>query len=163
MPSAVPGDPDLTNTMFAPNATFACKVNADCTAKMGGRCVIQQCGPGGPACLPQGTQCAYDACGTDFDCDSNNGVCECGTGAGGTNQCIKSQCRVDADCGSNGYCSPAQGICGFGTQGYFCHSTADQCLNDRDCNGQPGNQCLYDGTKWTCQIAACPAIAANGG
>jgi hypothetical protein len=37
--------------------------------------------------------------------------------------------------------------CGYG---YFCHTTADACIDDADCPA--GGSCVYDLTKghWTC-------------
>jgi hypothetical protein len=158
--SIIPGEPDL-NIMFASNATFDCKANADCNKQQGGRCTIKTCGPGGPACEPQGTVCAYDACSTDFDCMGSSGVCDCGSGPGSTNRCIDdSGCRTDKDCGSNGYCSPSKDACDSLIGGYYCHSTADQCVNDSDCTGSNfGSSCTYENNRWECAQLACAASA----
>lgn len=62
--------------------------------------------------------------------------------------CMPGNCRVDSDCESGGgYCSPSQnaglfvcsdgcsGTCGGGLTGYYCHTAADECVNDCDCAG----------------------------
>lgn len=104
-----------------------------------------------------------DECLTDADCP-DGGVCSC---AGSTfefahetrNLCVASQCRTDADC-NNTECSPSVGDCGtfYGVQGYFCHSAADTCARDSDCNqgGQAG-YCFFsrDAGHWTCGYSFC--------
>jgi hypothetical protein len=92
-------------------------------------------------------------------------VCACGV----ANQCKKGNCRIDSDCGPGGYCSPATDACGA-VLGYYCHTAADECVNDDDCAGRdagPFLGCLpdvnsagADGTgapRWVCTPPAnCP-------
>jgi hypothetical protein len=76
------------------------------------------------------------------------------------NECVKGNCRIDADCGAKGYCSPSSrtGICGDSLGGYYCHTAADLCIDDSDCPqsatvvGSPG--CVYSTTnsRWECLV-----------
>jgi hypothetical protein len=158
--SPIPAEPILDKNNFQPNATFECRKNADCNAQMGGRCGIIECGGfGGPACLPMGTRCDYDACSSDLDC-TNGAVCDCGTGEGQTNRCVASACRTDSECGTDGYCSPNIGACSSQIEGYHCHSTADTCRSDSDCAGV-GGLCAYANDHWECSQLACAAAAAE--
>jgi hypothetical protein len=158
--SPVPPEPNIDKTNFGPNPTFECKKNEDCTKQKGGRCAIIECGGfGGPACAPQGTRCDYDACSSDLDC-TNGAVCDCGTGEGGTNRCVKSQCRTDAECGTDGYCSPSQQVCSSLIEGWYCHSSADTCRNDSDCaSGMLGQLCMFTGSHFECSGGVCGAAA----
>lgn len=157
--SAVPPEPNVDKNNFAPNATFECKTNEECTKQKGGRCAIMECGGfGGPACQPQGTRCDYDACTSDLDC-TNGGVCDCGSGEGATNRCVKSDCRTDSECGSSGYCSPSIATCSAQIEGYHCHSTADTCVNDSDCMLNFGAMCQYTGNHFECGGGVCAAAA----
>ncbi len=157
--SPVPPEPNISMTHFGPNPTFECKTNEECTKQKGGRCAIIECGGfGGPACAPQGTRCDYDACSSDLDC-TNGGVCDCGTGEGGTNRCLKSDCRTDAECGSDGYCSPTIATCSNLIEGYYCHSTSDTCRSDTDCTANFGQVCQYTGNHFECGGGVCAAAA----
>jgi hypothetical protein len=72
------------------------------------------------------------------------------------NRCVPGDCRVDADCGSGGYCSPSLGACGA-FEGYYCHSSADACVDERiDCPGSPA-RCQYDPAvgHFVCGNGAC--------
>jgi hypothetical protein len=95
-------------------------------------------------------------------------VCSCQgqSGADGklASVCIPANCHTDADCGSKGYCSPSVSfMCGanFGTQGWYCHTCADTCVEDADCPADPskgpGHYCAYDPTQghWACGYAFC--------
>lgn len=125
-----------------------CTAHADCTEGANGRCI----GNG-----HDGWYCSYDECFSDDDCDE---VCLCGGGfRGDHNVCLRNgNCNVDLDCGAGGFCSPTYGSCGdySGTVAYYCHTPADECLDDADCGGYP-NYCAYDTVagKWTCQDSHC--------
>jgi hypothetical protein len=131
-----------------------CSLDSDCAeGGVGGRCTLNDVGPGG-------CSCTYDSCQTDTDCGDGN-LCACHGSpysiAG--NSCVPGNCRVDSDCGAGGYCSPAQATvgCGF-IAGYYCHSPKDTCTNDSDCGGFPGI-CTWSTpeARWDCQTAAtCP-------
>jgi len=108
---------------------------------------------GGPA----GCQCTYDACFHDNDCTGDTCACH---GApymgGGGNRCVPGNCHIDSDCGPGGYCSPTYGTQNCGElSGYYCHTPADLCIDDSDCNGGSiGPQvCAYSTTsgRWECQ------------
>ena len=130
----------------------SCTQHSDCTAGVNGRCV----GNG-----HDGWRCSYDECFTDSEC-SGGAVCDCEGGwRTGANACKAGNCRKDADCGGCGFCSPSLGGCGEygGVVGYFCHTTKDTCVNDKDCgeqNGQPG-YCAFQPTvgAWQCAYQQC--------
>jgi hypothetical protein len=122
----------------------ACMHDADCTMGTNGRCNMNM--TGAVFC-----RCTYDVCAHDTDCMTGQ-TCAC-HGADlhqGSNECVPGNCRVDADCGASGYCSPTIGGCG-GLVGYYCHTAADTCIDDGDCNGSL-QACEYDGTAmhWAC-------------
>ena len=108
--------------------------------------------------------CDYDQCTTDASCPgTGTQVCSCqGQTApsqlGYGSNCIQANCHTDADCGPGGYCSPTYGLgCGpfFGTEGWYCHTCADTCVNDSDC---PTNAwCEYDPVvgHWSCNTGVC--------
>jgi hypothetical protein len=77
-----------------------------------------------------------------------------GNAANKPNQCVSAGCVTDADCGPGGYCSPSIApMCGNGTDGYFCHTSADQCDDGSDCAGYAS--CTWTGSSWTCEQAHC--------
>jgi hypothetical protein len=98
----------------------------------------------------------------DTDCASGQ-VCACHGSAymfGLGNTCSPGNCRVDADCGAGGFCSPSYDPSACGSlAGYYCHTPADQCIDDSDCPGQAGlSVCVYSSTAghWECaQMALC--------
>ncbi len=113
---------------------------------------------------------SLDQCLVDSDC-VDGGVCSC---RGSTfawahqsygNSCVPANCRSDSDCGPGGACSPTVDFgCGpfYGVVGYYCHSCADECENDSDCNanptaGGPAGYCAYDATigHWSCGYNFC--------
>jgi hypothetical protein len=110
-----------------------------------------------------------DLCWVDSDC-ADAGVCACQgrvrgwAGVSNGNVCITGNCRVDSNCGPGGACSPTYGDCGsfYGYTGYYCHTCADQCLNDSDCvdggvTGAPPGYCMYNPMVglWTCGYTHC--------
>ncbi len=130
-----------------------CTTDADCTKGKNGRCY------GGL----RPNLCTYDECAVDADC--GNAVCECRVNArlGQPNVCFRGNCRTDADCKGN-YCSPSAVDVGLecvgvkvGSYGYFCHGTADECIDDADCTGKVSN-CVFDvdALHWKCVSVACP-------
>jgi hypothetical protein len=127
----------------------SCKSDADCTAGTNGHCDIS--GGGALICM-----CFYDTCANDSDC-TTGGPCACqGTPyQAQSNNCAPGNCKVDADCGAGGFCSPSEGTtgCSGGLDGYFCHTAADECIDDTDCPTSSGPKvCNYDKTKahWVC-------------
>ena len=139
-------------------ATGKCIKDAECTAGSNGRCV---------AFLGKPSFCSYDACSADADCGSAS-VCDCRNGANwDANSCFHGNCQVDADCGATGYCSPSAVTIGFdcstgvqqGSYGFFCHTPADECVDDADCGGGAMGQgaCLLQPDKaiWACQALLC--------
>jgi hypothetical protein len=124
-----------------------CVDDSECTMGQNGRCLHDSVLP------PCDFFCSYDACFTDSDCPSGE-PCGCRASATDTapNTCLAgSQCRVNSDCGSDGYCSPSMGC----AMAYFCHTAADTCLDDSDCDG---GLCLYETTvsHWQCGDACVP-------
>jgi hypothetical protein len=136
--------------------TQMCSSDSSCMAGTNGRCVQ---GNGGPAyCF-----CTYDTCANDAACATGQ-TCAChgspytyGTG----NTCVSGNCRVDGDCGAGGYCSPSYQVmsCG-GLEGYYCHTSMDQCVDDSDCPSGGGPPvCTYSTTnmRWECHTQSlCP-------
>lgn len=122
----------------------SCSVDADCgtIGPLLGRCLNGQCGA--------------DQCLTDGDCPTGQ-MCGCSSDFHAcctqTNRCIPSGCRVDGDCGENGVCSASIGYCGS-LDGYYCHTAADRCHTDADCDAA-NPICNYIATLgyWTCQSA----------
>jgi hypothetical protein len=147
----LPPEPDLSSHTFGPGATFDCKSHADCTAGKNGRCIVVDTSP---PTERGGTRCVYSTCNVDVDCTGV--VCQCGSIA---NTCIPGNCRVDADCAS-GYCSPSYDMCGGGITGYWCHTAADECIDDGDCDATHfKTHCEIDPTsaRWVCPAAMCGA------
>jgi hypothetical protein len=115
-----------------------CLFDEDCTEGKNGRCVkLYYVGPGGGAPYP-GPTCTYDQCVSDADC--SDGPCVCSSLG---NLCMQGNCKTDADCGPGGYCSPSMlrglssgSFCGVNAQqGWYCHTSKDECVNDADCKG----------------------------
>jgi hypothetical protein len=136
----------------------ACVADGDCAMGTNGRCVGNQ---------RDGCRCSYDVCTEDRDC-TLGGPCECrlaSRGGSGANVCIPGNCRVDADCGAAGFCSPTLGDCGDfgGLSGYYCHTPADECIDDADCRGVDAGflgqtpYCAYSREvgRWRCSNQAC--------
>jgi len=142
-------------TIGGPDASFPgiCRQDSDCTMGKDGRC------------LPRGfgadvNECSYDQCYADSDC-SGSVACVCRSSPTDTapNLCgTGSDCRVDSDCGPCGFCSPSQSksnFCGQPDTTYFCHTSGDGCLDDKDCKG---SSCNYDPTTshWSCGYQCAP-------
>lgn len=133
----------------------ACKKDGDCTAGTNGHC-----NPSGGGVLM--CSCFYDACKSDAECTSG-GPCACQGSPyqNNSNGCAPAgNCKVDADCGPKGFCSPTGNVgCSGALGGYFCHTAADECIDDDDCSKTSGPQaCTYDSAKkhWGCvPILAC--------
>jgi hypothetical protein len=93
----------------------------------------------------------------DVDCKPGT-VCGChGTAYAGDqgNTCVSGDCRIDSDCGVGGYCSPTLNVNSCGSLGgYYCHTAADQCIDDTDCSSSTtGPQvCAWSATtkRWEC-------------
>ena len=139
-------------------ANGKCLKDADCTTGLNGRCV---------AFLGKPSFCSYDACKADTECGSAS-VCACRNAPNfSANTCFHGNCQVDADCGSGGYCSPSAVsldiYCNMGvpqgSYGYFCHTAADECVDDADCPPTPMGQgaCFFqpDKAHWGCQELLC--------
>ena len=130
----------------------SCRTHEECTDGTNGRC-------GGNG--HDGWYCTYDQCTTDSECDGK--VCECEGGfRSDADVCLREgNCLVDADCGVGGYCSPSFGDCGsyMGVVAYFCHTAADECVDDVDCGDEDswGPYCAYNRVsgRWTCSESHC--------
>lgn len=127
-----------------------CSRDADCTDGVRGRCLQHRF-----------VECSYDECTQDSEC-SKGGPCGCELGyASDANTCLVGNCQIDSDCGEGGYCSPSMGICGtyLGIIGYWCHTPADECVDDAECvdpERGPG-YCMYssEATHWVCSYSGC--------
>jgi hypothetical protein len=126
-----------------------CLNDNDCASGTNGRCIN---GSGGPAIC----SCTVDACIQDSDCPLGQ-TCAChGSPYAFTqgNTCLQGDCRVDADCGPQGYCSPSISATSCGRLvGYYCHTGADLCTDDSDCESQSGRACVHSSSpaRWECQ------------
>lgn len=131
-----------------------CDEDADCVDGRNGRCRD----------FRGDQRCTYDECFSDADCPGK-GVCECGGGFWSDhNVCLNDgNCRTDADCADGereGACSPTLGDCGdyAGVVAYYCHTPADECVDDADCAGVlPGGYCAFNPAAghWKCSDAQC--------
>jgi hypothetical protein len=135
----------------APDMGSSCTTDKACTASAHGHCDQ----------IRGGCTCDYDVCTSDNDCPTNN-VCVCGDAIGAmpANTCVPGNCRVDGDCGAGGFCSMSLGmgcIPRIPVQGYFCHTKADTCANDTDCNGSGGGYCAWHAElgHWACSYILC--------
>lgn len=152
-PAPLPPEPQIPDAGLGPSAVFECRVHADCVEHPRGRCIFH---PTDPPFDPGGTRCSYDECQYDTDC-MGGAVCACGDVA---NTCLPGNCRIDSDCGAGHFCSPNIDPCMSTITGYFCHTTADECVDDSDCDPtQFEMYCQYDGTagQWTCPRSMCGA------
>lgn len=113
--------------------SLGCTKNADCTG-LNAHCVVRG----------NATACAADACTTNAECPGV-AVCECSPVA---NFCVAGGCLSDEDCGPGGYCSPSG--CSPSDAPHYCHTTADECLDDSDCQGAA--VCRYQASSktWRC-------------
>ncbi len=137
-----PGSPE-------PGLTGAeCAVDADCTAGNNGRCN----GSRGGALT---NYCSYDACFTDGECTLSE-ACRCRESTGDANVCVAGNCLLDGDCGAGGYCSPSRGFdrINLGVDGFWCHTRADECVDDEDCavDGGSDARCTWFPARlhWAC-------------
>jgi hypothetical protein len=139
-----------------------CKFDDECTDGKNGRCGMWYggYGRGGGAPYP-GPTCSYDQCFSDSDC--SGGPCVCSSSG---NRCLQGNCKTDSDCGAGGYCSPSMlspntggFYCGGDAQqGWYCHTSKDECVNDSDCGAVDAGpwsgpaQCGYVTAekKWKC-------------
>ena len=143
---------------YPQNESNGCTSDSDCTAGVNGRCFPKEglVGPGG---------CSYDACSNDSMCGAMT-PCACRASATDdtANVCdTGGNCAIDSDCGLGGYCSPSATSCGLAP--YFCHTQADECIDDTDCpSPNPAScasysTCAYDPQvqHWACtQFVCCP-------
>jgi hypothetical protein len=138
--------PQASGPCGLPEPGTPCMVDADCV---------------GAPCKDFGTVkvCDPNFCTTDSDCAAPNDLCACSgqynASAGST--CVQADCHTDADCGPGGYCSPSiVGYCGqTHLAGFFCHTCADTCVNDKDCTSPAF--CGFDPTvgHWACALQIC--------
>jgi hypothetical protein len=134
-----------------------CSKDSDCTSGTDGRCIQPTTG------AVVSCTCTYDACKDDAACVAGQ-TCACHGSPythGDGNTCVQGNCRVDSDCGAGGYCSPADNTSTCGSLlGYYCHTSADQCLDDTDCTGGAGEPvCTYvpSAGHWECKTQGlCP-------
>ncbi len=138
-----------------------CRQDSDCTAGANGRCLSTggSGNAGGSGSVGDNAYyCDYDGCFSDADCPNGSG-CECrDIGSSVSNNCVGSggNCRSDIDCGPGGYCSPSNSKDWCGPT-YHCHTPADTCVNDSDCEEADG--CNFDATlaHWVCGAGCGPA------
>jgi hypothetical protein len=132
----------------------SCTKDADCTAGKNGRCLVDIGGK---------VSCSYDECVADTDCGT--GVCDCRNKQNReANTCIKGNCRTDGDCKGQS-CSPSgvhvdpycTGGIPIGSYGWFCHTAADECLDDTDCKALDFGACVLDTdvVHWKCRALSC--------
>lgn len=124
-----------------------CRSDSDCTMGKNGRC--------GPQGRIAGDICTYDECFTDGDCAATQ-ACFCSASG---NSCLNANCRTDGDCAGLG-CSPTYGMsCGSfgGTQGLYCHTQSDECVNDKDCTQSGAGYCAFSPQvgHWQCFYGFC--------
>jgi hypothetical protein len=129
-----------------------CTTDPQCGTSAGipGHCIVYASGTRG---------CNYDECTVDTDCSGRDSVCSCQgqtrgyAGASPGNRCITGNCRVDSDCGSNGFCSPSTTGLFYGTEGWYCHTANDECVNPSDCaDASAGPNCAFvvETGHWAC-------------
>jgi len=154
-PDAGPDASACASADAGPFSLGNCTQDCQCTKGTGGRC--QDESTGAVQC-----DCEYDSCTDDSACTTGQ-TCACHGSSynSGGNTCVPGNCRVDSDCGSGGYCSPSSttGGCGTAIAGYYCHTSADACVNDADCGGSFQQVCTYSTSAkhWECgMIQACP-------
>jgi hypothetical protein len=111
--------------------------------------------------LGAGNVCSYDACAKDTDCGSAD-ICDCrNSAASGANLCFHGNCR-----GAGAFCSPSATDLTFncrmgvdpGAYGFFCHTPADECVDDADCGGSAlEHRCLFGVSvgHWACVATQC--------
>ena len=134
---------------------MACTTSANCRESDGFGDLLQG------TCTAAGV-CDYNTCTTDANCPSPSEVCSCQGQTSGDGKyeslCVPADCHVDADCGQSGYCSPTPTPCG-GSWGFYCHTCADTCINDSDCQADPAGAafCVYlDAGHWECTNFSVP-------
>lgn len=179
-PAFMPGSPNDAGSCAA---ACACSSDSQCTAPAplaNGRCghapLSSQFACEALTC----TGCSYDECFSDSDCSATGalglGICSCRETAthkadsvaqANPNFCAYgNNCRVDADCASTGFpfCSPSPSpTCQNFAQGFFCHTTDDECSDDSDCmSGGIQAVCAWEPSKghWAC---ASPGLCLDGG
>jgi len=153
-PNRPPGQVSGTNAKDA-GAEVLCSTDSDCQSGVNGRCAVVS--------FFGNTECTYDECFTDGDCNAAHAVCECaGSGASDNHVCLRTgNCSLDSDCGPAAYCSPSLGDCGHltGTRGYYCHTPDDECVDDADCarDGSTGGYCALstNARHWKCSTSEC--------
>ena len=149
-PTAIACSPSTRSPASPDGGTAICTTDADCASDAGS--LFTTCLHG---------RCSFDRCLTDADCGTTD-VCACasdyygGNAAYHPNVCVPANCRVDGDCGPGGYCSASHGYCGS-FQGFYCHTSADTCVDEtKDCAGC-GNACVYSPAvgAFTCATNIC--------
>jgi len=129
------------------SASTQCSKHAECTDGVNGKCIT------GIGMMGRIASCTYDLCATDADCDPGK-VCYC-TASTAARCLMVGNCQIDSDWSSTGnsYCSPSMGSdCGgvHSVDSYYCHTAADTCLDNTDCDGSAYcNYSIYNG-RWEC-------------
>jgi hypothetical protein len=113
--------------------------------------------PFGSSCRSNGFCYGPIECDADSDCDTGS-ACACAgmfwtesgySGVIGYNQCVAGECHSDADCAGYPCGVSSTQPCGD-IDGFFCHSSADECLRSADCGA--GLTCGYEqvSRRWAC-------------
>jgi hypothetical protein len=149
--SVVPPGPSSSITEAACDAAaypgIPCAVDADCTARPNGLCLLAD--GDGALC-----DCDY-ACESDADCDPGT-ICmpsEVWDHLPSYARCAEAACLTDADCPS-GECGVGLRDSGCGaTASLACRTAADACRVDADC---AGDRCGWETNHdWYCYQADC--------
>ena len=127
---------DPPGRRFCGYASQACTSDAECTGAPGGHC----------SKLILFTQCQYQICMTDADCEAGT-RCLCDDVS---NACIPADCQADSDCGAGHQCLLLSNC--FGSA-YHCSTDLDSCHRDTDCG--TGQLCRFTDARWQCQPALC--------
>lgn len=123
---------------------YQCSSHDDCSAGENGRCSFSG-------------ECSYDECFSDDDC-APGALCDCAGGPDRNHVCFAVECRTDDDCVAGMWCSPSGAIdCpDLKLVGYYCHTPADDCMRDADCDSSVP-YCAFDPSRraWSCVQTLC--------
>jgi hypothetical protein len=141
-------DPSPGGTACPEASDGGCRVDADCTDRAHGRCVVQELGG-----LLDGAWCGcVYGCVDDTDCPED-WVCACGGVHEGSEYPASSRC-IPADCEVGEGC--ATGVCALGSTDdgcgvsykLACTTPEDTCVSNADCSDW--SWCFPVGGHWQC-------------